>query len=72
MKRPLLLALGFFLAFGLTTPFVAAQESQATPEIEITTEKPKPTVAFARSWEAGVEEAKLLNLPLIIHSHGFY
>lgn len=31
-----------------------------------------PQVTYARSWEAAVEEAKLLNLPLIVHSHGFY
>lgn len=34
--------------------------------------KIKPTVTFARTWEAAVQEAKDLNLPLVIHSHGFY
>ena len=34
--------------------------------------KLKPTVAFAPSWEAAVGEAKLLNLPIVVHSHGFY
>lgn len=33
---------------------------------------PKPTVRFARTWEAAVAEAKELNLPLMVHSHGFY
>ncbi len=33
---------------------------------------PKPTVNFARSWDAAVEEAQLLNLPIVVHSHGFY
>jgi hypothetical protein len=35
-------------------------------------DEPKPTVAFARTWEAGVAEAKTLNLPIVVHSHGFY
>jgi len=34
--------------------------------------RPKPTVTLARSWDAAVEEARLLNLPLVVHSHGFY
>lgn len=34
--------------------------------------KLKPTVNFASSWEAAVEEAKLLNVPIVLHSHGFY
>lgn len=33
---------------------------------------PKPTVRFAKTWEAAVAEAKELNLPLMVHSHGFY
>ena len=28
-------------------------------------------VKFAPSWEAAVEEAKLLNVPLVVHAHGF-
>ena len=35
-------------------------------------DKPKPSVNFAKSWEAAVEEAKLLNVPIVLHSHGFY
>lgn len=35
-------------------------------------DKPKPSVAYAKSWEAAVEEAKLLNVPIVLHSHGFY
>lgn len=34
--------------------------------------KIKPTVEFARSWDEAVAEGKLLNLPLVVHSHGFY
>jgi len=35
-------------------------------------EKPDPSVTYAKTWEAAVEEAKLLNLPIVVHSHGFY
>jgi ElaB/YqjD/DUF883 family membrane-anchored ribosome-binding protein len=31
-----------------------------------------PQVKYAPSWDAAVEEAKLLNLPIVVHSHGFY
>lgn len=34
--------------------------------------KIKPCVEFAHSWDAAVKEAKLLNLPIVVHSHGFY
>ena len=34
-------------------------------------EKPEPSVAYAKTWDAAVEEAKLLNLPIVVHSHGF-
>jgi hypothetical protein len=39
---------------------------------EVVDEKPKATVEFAKTWEAAVAEAKLLNVPLVVHSHGFY
>jgi len=35
-------------------------------------EKIKDSVKYAPTWDAAVEEAKLLNLPLVVHSHGFY
>ncbi len=34
--------------------------------------KIKPQVTYATSWAAAVEEAKLLNVPIVVHSHGFY
>ncbi len=34
--------------------------------------KPKPTVEFARTWEAALSEAQLLNVPIVVHSHGFH
>ena len=33
--------------------------------------KIKPTVTFATSWDRAVEEAQLLSLPIVVHSHGF-
>jgi hypothetical protein len=34
-------------------------------------DKPEPSVTYARGWDAAVEEAKLLNVPIVVHSHGF-
>jgi hypothetical protein len=31
----------------------------------------EPCVKFAKTWEAAVAEAKLLNVPIVVHSHGF-
>lgn len=30
------------------------------------------SVAYVSSWSDAVEEAKALNLPLVVHRHGFY
>ncbi len=56
---PLMLAAAT-LAAGLGVAAIAGKD------------EPKPTVKFAKSWEAAVEEAKTLNVPLVVHSHGFY
>jgi hypothetical protein len=32
----------------------------------------KPSVTYAKSWDLAVEEAKTLNVPIVVHSHGFY
>ncbi len=34
--------------------------------------KPERSVVLAKSWKAAVQEAKLLKLPIVVHSHGFY
>src|SRR5262245_16439959 len=34
--------------------------------------KPVTSVSYAKTWEAAVEEAKLLNMPIVVHNHGFY
>ncbi|MHC4135742.1 MAG: hypothetical protein ACYTDU_10415 [Planctomycetota bacterium] len=33
---------------------------------------PGAGVRWANGWAAAVEEARALNLPLIVHRHGFY
>ncbi|MGQ0615099.1 MAG: hypothetical protein ACT4PV_15310 [Planctomycetaceae bacterium] len=34
--------------------------------------KPGPSVRYAASWDEAVAEARALNLPLVVHRHGFY
>ena len=34
--------------------------------------KPEPAPRWAPSWDAAVEEARALNLPIVVHRHGFY
>jgi len=31
----------------------------------------KPFISVPKTWEAAVEEAKLLNVPIVVHSHGW-
>jgi hypothetical protein len=35
-------------------------------------DEPKESVTYAKSWEAAIAEAKDLNVPMVVHSHGFY
>ena len=34
-------------------------------------DEPKAFVHLPKTWEAAVEEAKTLNLPIVVHSHGW-
>lgn len=61
MKHVCSIALSLALVWCSVSGNVAAQAK-----------KPDPSVTFAKSWDAAVEEAKLLNVPLVVHSHGFY
>jgi len=57
---------GLGVALGLTAAALLVQAAEAgKPKI-------KPSVTYAKSWEAAVEEGKLLNVPIVLHSHGFY
>ena len=60
MSRPFALSLLLAVAVVAGTRAVHAGK----PE-------PKESVALAKSWEAAVEEAKLLNVPIVVHGHGF-
>ena len=55
----------FYLFTVLLVAVVSALPAQKKPRI-------KPCVPLARTWDAAVEEARLLNVPLVVHSHGFY
>ena len=60
MKRlPLFLLVGALL-------FALGTESSAKDD------EPVECVRFATSWDDAVEEAKLLNVPIVVHSHGFF
>jgi hypothetical protein len=34
--------------------------------------KPKDSVVLAKSWQAALDEAKLIGVPIVVHNHGFY
>ena len=67
-------ALGLVLALFVAALGWSARGQDASTGLtpEIVKKKPEPTVTFARTWDAAVEEAKLLNVPIVVHSHGFY
>ena len=54
---------------------VAALAVAATGTIAVAKDKKpevKPTVTFAKTWDKAIAEAKLLNVPIVVHSHGYY
>ncbi len=67
LTNQLLAAAIAIAAVSLVATDASAQGKKQKKKHEI-----KPTVTFAKTWEAAVEEAKLLNLPIVVHSHGFY
>lgn len=56
-----------YLFAALAAAVFAGAAVAAPPKPKI-----KPTVEFARTWDAALAEAKMLNLPIVVHSHGFY
>ena len=58
---------GFFVA-AAAVAFVGSVGSAGAGEKFV----PDEQVTYAASWDAAVEEAKLLNVPIVVHSHGFY
>jgi hypothetical protein len=54
---------------------VAAIAAAATGAVAVAKDKKpdiKPSVTYAKSWDQAIAEAKLLNVPIVVHSHGFY
>ena len=64
----LALPLGQASAFAPSSPtaVVVVQGKKSKKKHKI-----KPSVQYATSWDAAVEEAKLLKVPLVVHLHGF-
>ena len=58
-------ARSFGAAATLLALFAAPAGAGGKPE-------PKTSVKLAKSWDAAVEEAKALDLPIVVHSHGFF
>ena len=53
----------FYIAAALLCTIAGA--GAAEPSI-------KPSVTYAASWASALQEAKVLNLPIVVHIHGFY
>jgi hypothetical protein len=54
---------------------IAAIAVAATGAVAVAKDKKpeiKPSVTYAKSWDAAIAEAKMLNVPVVVHSHGFY
>ena len=54
---------------------VAAIAAAATGAVAVAKDKKpdiKPSVTYAKSWDKAIAEAKLLNVPIVVHSHGYY
>jgi hypothetical protein len=54
--------------FGIAAAVIAAAGVLALAKDD----GPIESVKYAKSWEAAIEEAKTLNVPIVVHSHGFY
>ena len=39
--------------------------------VAVAKDDPKPFIHVPKTWEAAVEEAKSLNVPIVVHSHGW-
>ena len=54
---------------------IAVIAAAATGAIAVAKDKKpdvKPSVTYAKTWDAAIAEAKMLNVPIVVHSHGFY
>ena len=53
-----------FVAVAVGVALVATVGNAKKPDV-------KPSVTYPPTWEAAVAEAKMLNLPIVVHSHGY-
>jgi len=61
-----------FLALSSLATVVALSSLSSSPASAGGKPEPVACVALAKSWDAAVAEAKELNVPLVVHSHGFF
>ncbi|GEM_PF-3683122 len=64
-RRIHLATLSAFLAIGFVAPATCQRKKARKLE-------PARCVRLAPSWKAAIREGKLLRMPLVVHSHGFY
>ena len=50
---------------------VAAASLAGAVTLAVAKDDPKPFIHVPKTWEAAVEEAKSLNVPIVVHSHGW-
>jgi hypothetical protein len=59
----------------MKTPFLLASAAlllAVAPPSYAGKPEPKDSVVLAKSWDAAIEEAKSLNVPIVVHSHGMF
>ena len=50
---------------------VAAATLAGVMAAAVAKDEPKPFIHVPKTWEAAVEEAKSLNVPIVVHNHGW-
>jgi hypothetical protein len=50
---------------------VAAAAVAGAMTVAVAKDDIKPFIKVPKTWDAAVEEAKKLNLPIVVHSHGW-
>jgi ribosomal protein S2 len=50
---------------------VASAALASALAVAVAKDDPKPFISVPKTWDAAVEEAKKLNVPIVVHSHGW-
>lgn len=50
---------------------VAAAALAGAMTVAVAKDEVKPFIHVPKTWDAAVEEAKALNVPIVVHSHGW-